>query len=133
MKSQVLSIKQMQELIELGIDTSKASMLWAYYEPSVGHEDEKGDYQLEINDWEPKRLEFPDIPTFTLQDILEMLPKIIDKVYFLKMFINCHGKMTFKYDKHPQGDECCFGEQDCENILNAAFNMLKWCIQNNEI
>lgn len=126
MDKQVLSAAQMQELIDMGIDVSKATMCWNY-------NDENSYWALVVNFTHSPYLEGEIIPTFTLQDILEMLPKIIDKIYFLKMFINCHGKMTLKYDKHPQLDKCCFGEEDCGNLLNAAFNMLKWCKQNKYI
>ena len=73
MKNQVLSLEQMLKLQRLGIDISSAGMCWC---GSTGCKDEK--YELEIHEdvinqkrdssfWEI-------IPTFTLQDIIKLLP-----------------------------------------------------------
>lgn len=84
MQNQVLSIEQMQELIELGIDTSKAS---AFYYPNYGEYHEHPitkKYVHDIKSYNPhpsfvngdrtlKDLN-PDLfPAFTLQDILTLL------------------------------------------------------------
>lgn len=117
MKEQVLSIEQMQVLIDLGIDVSKAN---AYYALCAG-----GDYKLYFRD---KYIDCDNCtPTFTLQDILEMLPsyQIWDsKKYGYKCGINslqcidADGHLYTEYGTTP---------------LEAAFNMLKWCKQNNYI
>lgn len=71
MENQVLSIEQMQHLYDLGVDNSKASMCWIMqpgsnvYEVSVYDE-----YCHEMSCLNP-------VPTFTLQDMLEMMPKSI--------------------------------------------------------
>lgn len=65
MEEQVLSIKQMKELEELGIDTSNASMFWHNYNTYSNPK------------WEVCCTpDVRDIPTFTLQDILIMLSKL---------------------------------------------------------
>ena len=71
MENQVLSIEQMKHLQELGINTSKASMCWTldcnYARRLVVHSVLSYDMTVKTA-----------IPTFTLQDILELLPyKII--------------------------------------------------------
>lgn len=66
MSKQCLSIKQTQHLQELGVDMSKASMCWCTF---------NGDTALSVHDeycYESASLH--PIPTFTLQDILDLLP-----------------------------------------------------------
>lgn len=125
MENQVLTIEQMQELVKLGIDTSKASMYISEYGEIVSN---VKICELDIN-W---------IPTFTLQDILLMLPNTLE-------FQNVYGNTHFEYIEfwgdgwnqmavvdplHPSSPRIT-----TSNIspLRAAFDMLKWCKQNNYI
>ena len=72
---QVLSIEQMKNLGDLGIDTSNASMTWMLYP----YEEDKQP-KLSLREWntfkEPFRIQHC-IPAFTLLDVLELLPKEI--------------------------------------------------------
>lgn len=142
----------MRELIELGIDTSKASMCWILTRSGVqflipNEENSTLGVTLE-NDF----LIDQYIPTFTLQDIIEILPKEItyhtktewngDIHYFLHL-----GATMNEYDWKSHQDHqyhICYYNQYYEDIeylcdikthslLEAAFNMLKWCKQNNYI
>lgn len=61
MKNQVLSIEQMKHLQEFGVDTSKASCYWYF--------DDREDYLFWGQCTTPS-----GVPTFTLKDMLEMLP-----------------------------------------------------------
>lgn len=114
MEEQVLSIEQMNELKRLGIDTSKASVCripndgnpYLSLGPFTSFDDEDKNFLLPI-------------PTFTLQDILQLLPPGIHLVNF--------GK-GFEFDFF--GRSKCFSNPD---ILQAAFEMLKWCKQNGHI
>lgn len=69
MKNQVLSIEQMQHLKKLGVDTSKASCYWWYAE---------GKNYL----YWGKCSDINGIPTFTLQDMLEMMPSRFSSIPF---------------------------------------------------
>lgn len=128
MKEQVLSIEQMQELIKLGIDTSKASMCWNTYDSFLiaNDSDLKDAFHYSEDNW---------IPIFTLQDILEILPKIIlgstkqMKTVEFKLSIR-ENKIYYMQDSfNQQWLKCIYGN----TILEAAFNMLKWCKQSNYI
>ena len=80
MKDQVLSVSQCRELISLGLNMENASMCWII--------EENGEHQLTFN--RPicdKEL----LPTFTLQDILEMLPKSI--IHSNKQLKTCNYKL----------------------------------------
>ena len=116
MDKQVLSIEQMQELEKLGIDTTKASMCWNTYDSFLiaNNSDLKNAFNYSDDDW---------VPTFTLQDILEMLPKMIHNE-FLELII------SVEYYICRYKNVCNLGG---DNPLEAAFNMLIWCKQNNYI
>ena len=72
---QVLSIEQMKNLGDLGINTSNASMTWMLYPYEVDKQP-----KLSLREWntfkEPFRIQHC-IPAFTLLDVVEQLPKEI--------------------------------------------------------
>ena len=71
-QEQVLSIEQMKHLQELGVDTSDASMCWVAGEDTSTDEEE---WNLII----PNNFLMPyNIPTYTIGDLIEKLPKSID-------------------------------------------------------
>lgn len=123
MKNQVLSIEQMKTLIDMGIDTSKATCYW------VNHIDPNMGWSLFTR--KPDNGGFTYIPTFTLQDCMEMLPNTIEwkgKTYWFSVFINAMGNKMLGYrDSELWALECY------SFSINGAFNMLKWCKENNFI
>ena len=75
-KEQVLSREQMARLVELGVDTSDASMAW-YMSPNTNQ------WKIKVKDkfaHEMLRRISPEryIPTYTIGDLIEKLPKSID-------------------------------------------------------
>lgn len=115
MTNQVLSIEQMQELKKLGINISKASCEWM-------HTQEYGWIFVQAGRGMYSDKEY--IPTFTLQDILEMLPYNVEGAQLnVNLAICC-----ISYE-NPRIKVCWYNN----NILEAAFNMLKWCIKENYI
>lgn len=129
MENQVLTVAQMQELQELGIDTSKASMCWMHM---VDDDINKPWYQLTLTEG----TEGPrDVLTFTLQDILEMLPQRIEiNGIHYKFYLDSIGDLSIANTN--------FGRQfkildafltDKRDMLGTAFHALKWCKQNNYI
>ena len=79
-EEQVLSIEQMKHLQELGVDTSDASMCWVAGEDTFTDE---GEWDLII----PNNFLLPyNIPTYTIGDLIEKLPKRIPHKY--KRFID---------------------------------------------
>ena len=70
-EEQVLSREQMKHLQELGVDTSDASMCWVAGEDTYTDEEE---WNLCI----PNHFLLPyNIPTYTIGDLIEKLPKSI--------------------------------------------------------
>ena len=76
------------------------------------------------------------IPTFTLQDIAELLPNWIDPYYtrveyHKNSFYHTYVKRWIC--SYVTFDGACFKQFEGDSILEATFNMLKWCKQNNYI
>ena len=141
MKNQVLSIEQMRKLKELGVDTSKASM--AVYNIYAG---EQKEYDiLAANGAFAEKQEhdrfgygihnvvsFDKKTVFTLQDIIELLPKKI-RDFELNWYMNI---MIIRYDYYNSFDGIdvlngsSFGFCDNNSILESAYEMLIWVIEN---
>lgn len=127
MENQVLSIDQMQHLKELGVDTSKASIYWARRSHGSGINDSsKGNWFLSL------QKEFMGVgftayevvPTFTLQDIIDMLPNSIDNnVLTIRKHVN---GVSISYENTYTRSILSISEK--EDIIEAAYEMLVWCI-----
>lgn len=129
MSKQVLDREQMQHLQELGLDTSKAIMCYRRRTRDFRGEEKVGRWSLAIN--QPIIVSnfetYDEVPAFTLQDILDLLPSEIQK----------DGNWsTLDILKHPQNYIMCFWNGEplfrCENsiLIDAAYSMLCWCIEN---
>lgn len=71
-EEQVCSIEQMKELEQLGFDTNKASMAWLGFDNK--------DWMVAIHNDDCYELSAQTcIPTFSVADMLKMLPKQIDE------------------------------------------------------
>lgn len=147
MKEKVLSVEQMQELINMGIDTSKASMCWGKWNDVKEYSlfakskiDRESFIQnlIELNcvDEEDEQDYAHDtIPAFILQDILEILPvrygisrildedKLSEEVDTYELLLQDRYLSGFKELKSFYGN----------NLLEIAFEALKWCKENNYI
>lgn len=122
MKSKyVLSVEQMEHLQELGLDTSDGSMCFEWNDSDSDNmvvtspdADTNYDYYHE---------------TYTLQDILDKLPTlIIISSDFYKICIepSC-GYWDIYYYK---SDATELISKKSENIIDVAYDMLCWCIEN---
>ena len=125
MKDQVLSIEKMQKLKELGVDASKASMCYVFFESD-------GSKYTDIVVHDESCYEMAcmnPIPTFTLQDMIELMPnnvKYEGKSYYLsidKKFVGYIDDMVV---------EDCVLESD-SNILENTYNVLVWLAENKYI
>ena len=130
MSKQVLSIEQMQHLEELGVDTSKANFYW-HRTKSLNN----------YNDWDEWKLHYgvlrlargfttincQYVRTFTLQDILDLLPATVDddyRLYIDKGLVLWTGGYVDAVSEEIYED---FRERD---LIDAAYEMLCWCIVN---
>lgn len=124
MNKQVLLLEQMKRLHELGLDTSQASMEYI--------EDNNGKILCisKENEHNIKDIEegFVICEALTLQDILDLLPKEIEKEnrnYQLEMFRNPQRYFVSYYWL----DNLLISLNEVE-FIDAAYEMLCWCIEN---
>lgn len=127
MKSkQVLSVEQMKHLQEIGLELRNTSML-LWYKQMLG--------KIPISDWElsvwRESLFSEDhvYPAYTLQDIPDKLPKRIEtEDYEFELYIYYHenGVSVF-YD---DGDITQLAFFSKPTLLESAYEMLCWCIEN---
>lgn len=122
MKNQVLSIEQMQELVDMGINTSNASMCWVESAYS-------GDFVIPNNENIIKVISnnycFKNpgvIPTFTLQNILEITIGTTPQLW------RKDGIPTWHIHNYMMK-----GHFIGINLMDIAFKYIKWCKQNNYI
>lgn len=133
MKEQVLSIKQMEHLKELGVDTSKASCFWYF--------DDKEDYLFWGQCTTPS-----GVPTLTLQDMLEMMPGSIESDNILYHFESLKlGSSTYSIGYKGIVDETVDENGDeinrikyhillwNKNLLTCAYEMLCWLAENGHL
>ena len=117
---QVLSIEQMKHLQELGVDTSDASMCWV-----AGEDADEVEWNLII----PNNFLLPyNIPTYTIGDLIEKLPK---HFYMEESPINMcaiNGSRAFQagYIKVPK-----VYKRD-GNIKNTLYKLLCWVAENHK-
>lgn len=137
---QVLSREQMAHLEELGVDTSDASMYWIRAERMEGFrkhniiDNDLGKWRLSLSRklfvtaaW---KVEY--IPTYTIGDLIEKLPRHIDGGYETYLSIT---------DDQLFGDWCvCYkskwgSETDwftSSNLLTALYDCLCWVAENHK-
>ena len=122
-KEQVLSIKQVQELQELGFDVKKfASMCWLAYTSDIPPYEKE--YNLSTHDiycYESSSLE--PIPTLSIGDIMECLPDEIEE-QVLNIF--AFGET---WSVGWEGIQYCGSNK----LIDALFETLKWCIKEKHI
>lgn len=133
MKRQVLSIEQIQHLKELGVDTSKANLFWARRSHGTRiNDDSKGEWFVSLQKvfMTCGFALYETIPTFTLQDIIELLPKVVEynfeKCYFSMKYDEYEDMYAFLYSNGNN-----YIKYICEyEIMDAAYQMLCWCAEN---
>ena len=124
-EEQVLSIEQMKHLQELGVDTSDASMCWVAGEDTSTDE---GEWYLTI----PNNFLLPyNIPTYTIGDLLEKLPKSDNSGDLLIEYRNSE----LGYGVWDWGE--LYGinaEQNFKDkpLKNALYDLLCWVAENHK-
>lgn len=125
MNKQVLSIEQMRHLEKLGLDTSDASASW--YKPDMGTE-----YMLMFGYLEKEELVVNEesIPAYTLQDVLDKLPRFVTYQYRSYDLIINMEQYTMEYFREADLYTLVKVEFINTNLIDAAYEMLCWCIEN---
>lgn len=130
MSKQCLDINQMKHLQKLGLKLKETLLYWArdvitepraanYYSKWILVKG-KGLATVGLTHWEY-------IPAYTLQDVLNLLPKTIkagNTEYAISIY-SIHGKWAVDYCSDTGAD---IQSNECENIVDAAYSRLLWCI-----
>ena len=133
MKNQVLSIEQMSRLKELGVDTSKACMHFLYMPTAksimsgVYEVDDEPEVFVSQNGMNHEH------PTFALQDVIELLPKQLpqnDFGYNCLLITPNAGLNGYVFHYKDNEDGEIYKQIYSEDILQAAYEMLIWVIEN---
>lgn len=129
---QVLSIEQMKHLQGLGLDTSNASMCLCCFRENIDEEWELEIYEDVINQKRDSTF-WEIIPTFTLQDIIEMLPRSIqpnlnEGTYYLNLYY--YDELWVVDYLNNEGDGSWFTTTSDDSFIKAAYQMLCWCVEN---
>lgn len=133
MKSkQVLSIDQMKHLQELRLDTSDASMCYCCFYGNIEKKWELEIYEDVINQKRDSTF-WEIVPTYTFQDIIELLPKEIKIVtdYYLTISTYDCDVWSIYYSMSDEFDY--YKEFKSDSLIDAAYEMLCWCIENGYI
>ena len=131
MNKQCLDVQQMQHLQELGMELKKDTILvWARF--MLG--------KTQISDWEIayNHSAITDnsqtIPAYTLQDVLDALPKEImyeNKRCWASIDLE-DGFIGYYYENYSLYYKWAYFEavMKDESIIDAAYELLVWCIEN---
>lgn len=128
MKNQVLSISQMWYLANLGVNMATASMI---YVPS---ETLPGDFNLEVFD-KSKNYEASSVPAFTALDLINLLPKQMGNEEPDILFVNSgrpfdDESWEIGY-RSPNKAYPLISVIYIGRLIDAAYQMLHFCIENN--
>ena len=125
MENQVLSIEQMNRLKELGVDVKPKGKCLMY------SSDSSDNYYLKYGESTCD----DDIKAFSLQDIIELLPKQIincNEIYLLKIipisnevsYVQFNSQICADITKYP------LRVKKSDSLFNSLFEMLIWVIGN---
>ena len=129
----VLSLEQMTKLKELGVDVSNASVrvgqMVFYHGDSYYGADSYNVHLLKDDDDDTSCFE-EEYKSFTLQDIIELLPKsiLINSVKHW-IFVSPNCLLTEYQIMYVDGDDSYAVMKQDKSLLQAAYNMLIWVIE----
>ena len=137
MTKQVLDVKQMQHLQELGLELKETLLYW------VRCVDNNPCAAIHYEEWAlikgnntPPTVGFTYwefIPAYTLQDVLDALPDFIDEYcLIIDMSFGVIRYDNLKRKDNPILKETYFNNED-KCIIDAAYEMLCWCIESGHV
>ena len=126
MTKQVLDVHQMQHLQELGLDTSNASMCWL--KTPNGRDLTFNDEWINLDE-----SILDPVPAYTLQDVLDALPKDISKdgcTWYASLYIDFENNRIAYGNTDRYGFEIYHEIMIEKDLIYAAYSMLCWAIDN---
>ena len=123
---QILDVQQMQHLQELGLKLKETMMYW------TNNHKEKQDWYMTRN---PVGRLFADecLPAYTLQDVLDALPKDISKdgcTWYASLYIDFENNRIAYGNTDRDGFEIYHEIMIEKDLIDAAYSMLCWAIEN---
>ena len=119
----------MQHLQELGLELKETKLYWVVYE--VGHENNfvtTKENAMEVIDESCGML-----PAYTLQDVLDALPKDISKdgcTWYASLYIDFENNRIAYGNTDRYGFEIYHEIMIEKDLIYAAYSMLCWAIDN---
>ena len=134
----VLSLEQMHHLKELGVDVSNASVRvgqMVFYHGDSWYGVDSYNVHLFKDDDDDTSCFEEEYKAFTLQDVIELLPKQIincNEIYLLKIipisnevsYVQFNAQIWADITKYP------LRVKKSDNLFNSLFEMLIWVIEN---
>lgn len=130
MSKQCLDVHQMQHLQELGMELKETMLYWVVYE--AGHENNfvtTKENAMEVIDESCGML-----PAYTLQDVLDALPKFyhIANIGWTKLSIRVHTTKEWEIG-YVYTDELSKYAYGCrilgKELIDAAYELFCWCVE----
>ena len=130
MSKQCLDVQQMQHLQELGLELKETMLYWVVYE--AGHENNfvtTKENAMEVIDESCGML-----PAYTLQDVLDALPKFyhIANIGWTKLSIRVHTTKEWEIG-YVYTDELSKYAYGCrilgKELIDAAYELFCWCVE----
>lgn len=135
MIKQVLSVEQMKHLQKVGLEFSETILYWARdvkTEPRAANYygkwilvNGKGLASVGLTFWEY-------IPAYTLQDVLDALPKCVSKdgcTWAASLYIDFENDRIAYGNTDRYGFEVYHEIMIEKDLIDAAYSMLCWCIE----
>lgn len=130
MDKQCLDVQQMQHLQELGLELKETMLYWVVYE--AGHENNfvtTKENAMEVIDESCGML-----PAYTLQDVLDALPKFyhIANIGWTKLSIRVHTTKEWEIG-YVYTDELSKYAYGCrilgKELIDVAYELFCWCVE----
>lgn len=127
MSKQVLDVQQTQHLKELGVDTSQTYLCQRRMIRDCSGNTKIGKWSFEVRypfiEFDLER--YQDVPFFTLQDILDLLPGKHEGAYLT--ITKTDKSYIMGYEDEDGGASPVFMN---EQAIDSAYEMLCWCAEN---
>lgn len=126
MSKQCLDVHQMKHLQEFGLKL-KPSLV--HYYKIINIDSGKWYLSVTTGDISEDSPTYQYIPAYTLQDVLDLLPKSIGVEYIYDL---CIFPESISYTQFIGGEinDNLFAVPINESLIDAAYSMLCWCIEN---
>lgn len=136
MTKQVLDVQQMQHLQELGLELKETILYWARCvdnNPRAATHYGKWILIKGNNSQTVGLMHWEFIPAYTLQDVLDALPKDISKdgcTWYASLYIDFENNRIAYGNTDRYGFEIYHEIMIEKNLIDAAYSMLCWAIEN---